>query len=248
MLTSQLARLGALLAVLAAVLFVLPPLAIQVGIVSPFVGFRLFLLGALLALLALVLGVAGLFATRPATGRHGRGQALFATLVGALVLGVIGVAAGPGATLPPINDITTDLEDPPRFEAAAELPANRDTDMSHPGEAMAAQQRAGYPDLGPIRVARPPSEVFAEAVRAMEGFGWKVHHADPEAGRIEATDTSAVFRFVDDIVVRVRAAEPGAPVTRVDVRSRSRVGKGDLGANAARIRRLADALGDRPAP
>lgn len=243
MYTSRLAALAGVLAVLAALLFALPPLAIQLGLLQPFVGFRIFLLGGLLGLLALALGVAGLFRTRPATGRGGRGRAWLATLVGAVIVGVIGAAAGPGAHLPPINDITTDLDDPPRFVTAAELPANRGADMSYPGAVLAAQQRVGYPDLGPIRVAHPPAEAFAETLQAVKDLGWEVHDADPDAGRIEATDTSSVFRFVDDIVVRIRPGGSGEHSgSRVDVRSRSRVGKGDLGANAARIRRLADAL------
>ncbi len=61
---------------------------------------------------------------------------------------------------------------------------------------------------------------------------------------IEATDTSRMFRFVDDIAVRIR---PDGTGSRVDVRSKSREGKGDLGVNAARIRRLRDALGIAPA-
>lgn len=240
MYTSRLARLAAGVAVVAAVLFVAPPLASLLGLVDGFIAFRVFFLGGVpLGLLALVLGVAGLYTTRPAAGRDGRGRALLATGIGAAIVVAAAVAAGPGAGLPPINDITTDLEDPPRFVAATELPGNAGRDLAHPGEEMAAQQRAGYPELGPLRVARPPSEVFAETVQAMEGFGWEVHHTDPEAGRIEATDTSRVFRFVDDIVVRLRAQGDG---TRVDVRSKSRVGRGDLGANAARIRRLEQAL------
>jgi uncharacterized protein (DUF1499 family) len=57
---------------------------------------------------------------------------------------------------------------------------------------------------------------------------------------IEAYDTSALFRFVDDVAVRIRGAEGGSVV---DVRSTSRVGVSDLGANARRIRELALRLG-----
>jgi len=63
---------------------------------------------------------------------------------------------------------------------------------------------------------------------------------DAAAGTLLARDTSKIFRFVDDIVVRVRPAENGGAI--VDVRSKSRVGQGDIGANAARIRRFAERL------
>ena len=55
----------------------------------------------------------------------------------------------------------------------------------------------------------------------------------PADGRLEATDTSAFFGFKDDVVVRVRASDAGS---RIDVRSKSRVGLGDVGANARRVR------------
>jgi uncharacterized protein (DUF1499 family) len=70
-------------------------------------------------------------------------------------------------------------------------------------------------------------------------MGWEVVTVDSEAGRLEAIDTTFWFGFRDDVVVRVR---PGADDVRVDVRSVSRVGVGDLGANAARIRHFLDRL------
>ena len=69
-------------------------------------------------------------------------------------------------------------------------------------------------------------------MRAAESLGWVITYSDPEGGVLEATETSRIFRFVDDISVRLRA--DGA-ATVIDVRSKSRVGQGDLGANAKRI-------------
>lgn len=239
---SRLARLAASLAVLAALLFLAPALLIQAGLLEPLPGFRLFLLSGPLALLSLALGLLGLYTTRRAAGRGGRGQALLATLVGVLILGVIGAAASPAGKVPQIHDITTDPDDPPRFDAATELPANREADMTYPGEAVAAQQRAAYPDLEPLVLPLPAARVFDAAVRTMEDLGWEIVHRDRRAGAIEAVERSTVFRFADDVVVRIR--KQGAS-TRVDVRSRSRVGRSDLGVNAERIRRLLDALRQR---
>ena len=64
-------------------------------------------------------------------------------------------------------------------------------------------------------------------------LGWEIVAAVPNEGRIEATDTTSWFGFKDDIVVRVT---PTASGSRIDVRSLSRLGKGDLGKNAARVR------------
>ena len=70
-------------------------------------------------------------------------------------------------------------------------------------------------------------------------FGWDISAAEPAEGRIEAVDTTLFFGFKDDVVIRLRPVEGG---TRVDVRSTSRVGLGDAGTNAKRIRRLLAAL------
>lgn len=237
--TSRIATLAAALGGIAALLFVGVPAAIQLGLLKSLVGFPLFLLGGLFGLLALLLGMVALYLTRPAAGRLGRSRALIGAVVGALILGVVAATAGPSAGLPPINDITTDPADPPQFAALLEAGPNAQRDMAYPGEKFAAQQRVGYPDLAPIELSRPPTEVLGEAERAMRELGWQIARVDPARGTAEATDTSRIFRFVDDIVVRVRPAAGGS---RVDVRSKSREGRGDLGANAARIRALRDAL------
>jgi hypothetical protein len=70
-------------------------------------------------------------------------------------------------------------------------------------------------------------------------LGWEIVAVDPAAGRVEATATTLWFGFKDDIVVRVRRADGGA---QVDVRSVSRLGGGDLGANAARVRAFLERL------
>ena len=91
-------------------------------------------------------------------------------------------------------------------------------------------------------MALPPPQAFDRALAQVRELGWEISGSAPAEGRIEAVDTTFFFGFKDDVVIRLRPAEGG---TRVDVRSKSRVGVGDLGANAARIRRLLDALRTR---
>jgi uncharacterized protein (DUF1499 family) len=237
--TSRIASFAGWLGIAGLVIFFAAPAMIQLGVLEPFVGFRIFLLGALSGLLALLLGLIGLYLTRASAYREGRGRALLGSVLGALVVGATLASAGPGLGVPPINDITTNPDDPPAFAAALEDPGNQGRDMSYPGADFAAQQRAGYPDLAPIAVSMPPSEVLARVGTLFEANGWRVSRSDPASGTVEGTDTSKIFRFVDDIVVRVRAQGDGS---LVDVRSKSRVGRGDVGANAARIRKLRDAL------
>jgi uncharacterized protein (DUF1499 family) len=212
------------------------PLFARFGLVPPFTGFRAFLLGGLLSLIGLVLGAVALRATRG--GRPGRDRAWFAVAVGGAVLLAVLAAASAGRGLPRINDITTRPDDPPGFEAAARDADNQGRDMTYPA-AFAAQQRAAYPDLAPIELPLPPEQAFERARSAAQALGWEITLSDPQRGVIEAREVSWLFRFVDDVAIRVRPQGDGSVV---DVRSKSRVGQGDLGANATRIRALAAEL------
>jgi len=215
---------------------------IHIGVLRPLVGFYLFGAGAVLCgVLALVLAGLALFTTRGGRDPHGRRRALVGLATGVALFAMVVVGARPGAGLPAINDITTDLDDPPQFTAAAGEPANAGRDMSYPSEFVPLVRKA-YPDLAPITLAAPPPEVFGWAVDTAEALGWEVTFSDPRSGEFEARDTSSVFQFVDDVRVRVR---PDGTGSVVDVRSKSRVGRGDVGANANRIRSFAGALRER---
>ncbi|ACL72760.1 protein of unknown function DUF1499 [Thioalkalivibrio sulfidiphilus HL-EbGr7] len=97
-----------------------------------------------------------------------------------------------------------------------------------------------YPDIQPQYLPAPPEQVYEAALNAVRGFGWEILEKDPATGRIEAVATTRFLRFKDDISIRIQAAEQGG--SRVEMRSRSRVGRGDLGTNARRIRAFQEAL------
>ncbi|PYQ16963.1 MAG: DUF1499 domain-containing protein [Acidobacteria bacterium] len=140
---------------------------------------------------------------------------------------------------PPIHDISTDTDDPPRFVAVVPLRQGGTNPVDYGGPAIAAQQREAYPDIAPATLALPPARAFEHALQVARAQGWQVVAAAPAEGRIEATDTTRWFGFKDDIVIRVRPEGAGS---RVDVRSVSRVGRGDVGTNARRIRDFLKAL------
>ena len=135
--------------------------------------------------------------------------------------------------VPAIHDISTDTENPPAFVAIAPLRAGAPNPAAYDGPEVAAQQKKGYPDLGPVTLPAPPDRVFTAVEAAARGRGWEIVAVVPAEGRLEATATTPWFGFKDDVVVRVTPAGTGS---RVDVRSKSRVGRSDLGANAKRIR------------
>jgi len=140
---------------------------------------------------------------------------------------------------PPIHDISTDTDDPPRFVAVVPLRQGASNPVEYGGPEIAAQQHKAYPDLTSAVLPLPPARAFERALQAARAQGWEIVAAVPAEGRIEATDTTRWFGFKDDVVIRVR---PDGAGSRVDVRSVSRVGRGDVGTNARRIRGFLEAL------
>jgi uncharacterized protein (DUF1499 family) len=148
-------------------------------------------------------------------------------------------------TSPPIHDISTDIEYAPQFKALLALRKGAESDPGYDGPKMvklpdgkattvSALQKKYYGDVIPFAQFIKPTKLFWRALNLANAMGWHVVAFEPKEGRIEATDTTFWFGFTDDIVVRVRPA--GKLGARLDVRSKSRVGQSDLGANAARIR------------
>jgi uncharacterized protein (DUF1499 family) len=208
---------------------VIGPLAAHAGLLSPMVGFLLFDLGGLVAVLTFGLG---LFAVLRGQGPERR-AALAGFLPCLLIVAVFVILAGRARQYPRINDITTDPVAPPQFVQAGALPGNAGRDLAYPPH-FRAQQEAGYPTLGPLRLPLPRDAAFArvrEAARAMPS--WTITREDAAAYALEGVDTSWLFRFQDDFAIEVRPAD-GESV--VHMRSKSRDGRGDLGANAQRIR------------
>ena len=218
------ARWAFRLGVTGLVAFAVGPLLAHVEVVPALIGFGLFALGGLLGLVALILGIVA--AARGA----GAGRGL---LVGAVVSVTFLVIAVPGRRFPPINDITTDTENPPQFVKAGSLEGNRGRDMRYPGAAFVSQQHTGYANLGPLHLDVSPDEAFKRVETAARQMpAWEITRIDAAARALEGTDTTALFRFKDDFVIEVRPQDAGS---LVEMRSKSRDGKGDVGANAARI-------------
>jgi uncharacterized protein (DUF1499 family) len=140
---------------------------------------------------------------------------------------------------PPIHDITTDTVDPPAFVTLAAVRAMAPNGARYRGAEVAAQQQKAYPDIKPLILKAPPPKAMQDAIDAARASGWDVVSSDTASGRLEATATTRWFGFQDDVVVRVRPEGSGS---RVDVRSVSRVGVGDVGANAKRVREFLSRL------
>ena len=143
-------------------------------------------------------------------------------------------------SVPRIHDISTDTDNPPQFAAVLPLRTGAENKPEYDGKEVAELQKKAYPDIQTLELAVPKHVAWARARTAAQELGWQIVSSDPAAGRVEAVDTTGWFGFKDDIVVRIVTTTDG--VSRVDVRSKSRVGRSDIGTNARRIRAFLDKL------
>src|ERR1700745_3433111 len=234
-----------ILAAVALGLLALGPLGLRLGWWAYGFGlYRLMPASALVAAIAVALSILAL--AREWSRVHLRGPAmLFIAL--ALAASLVCVPAFywyTRKTVPPIHDITTDIDNPPAFSAV--LPARaaeRAGSVDRPPPQLGELQKDAYPDLAPLTITLPPTRAFAEALEVAKSMrGWTIVAADANAGRIEASEQTRWFRFNDDVVIRVVGDGGGSGI---DMRSTSRLGRSDYGVNAARIRAYMGALRKR---
>jgi uncharacterized protein (DUF1499 family) len=234
--SARIRRLGPVIAGIAILLLVAAGPGARLGLWDFRTGFSLFRWGAYLGIFAAGLGLLSLLWRSPGTG--------VMAPVAAIVLGAVAALVPyrwmrQAERVPAIHDVTTDTERPPEFQDVLPLRADAPNPAAYGGPEIAALQREAYPDIAPLTLQVPPGEAFRRALAAAEGMGWEIVAADSASGRLEATASTAWFGFKDDVVVRIAPEGAGS---RVDVRSVSRVGKSDVGANAERIREYLDRL------
>jgi uncharacterized protein (DUF1499 family) len=151
-----------------------------------------------------------------------------------------------GTSVPPIHDISTDTQSPPIFHAIVteRLVGAKDesivNDLAYGAgfdspAVLAKLQQDAYPDIKTLELDTDVVSAVALTSKILENAGMAIVNIDPDLGIVEATATTFWFGFKDDVVVRIRPTRTGS---KVDVRSVSRVGQSDLGANAARIKAI----------
>ena len=235
---SRFASAGLWLGGIAAAILVLSILGNRVELVHFGVAVRGMALAALIGIVAAGVSAAGVILTF-VTAKTGLRTAIAGLVLGVLVAAPVVQAIMVGAKVPRIHDITTDLENPPAFEEAVAARGENSNPLDRAAPDLAELQRQAYPDLVTLEVSEHPGKVFEAAHETAKEMGWQILAADPARGIIEATATTAVMNFKDDVAIRITETTDGAAI---DVRSVSRVGESDLGANANRIRTYLHAL------
>ncbi|MFT4934723.1 MAG: hypothetical protein ACI9LT_001409 [Pseudoalteromonas distincta] len=257
------ARIALVLSLLLPVWFMVAALGVKFDLWSWRLGLGVLIVqwGPRLLIAALVIALVALVATLVRSPRTGWRAALIALIIPAVGFGYLGYVRGQSADIPPIHDVTTNVEDPPVYSEA--MIALRTAEESNPvaefsapltslpayqgprfaplaGKTLGQVGQEAYPELTTLVTAKAPADAFAAAEAEARAQGWAIVSAD--AGAIEATAETFWFGFKDDVVIRVRPAEAGSAI---DMRSTSRVGLSDLGANAARIEGYMTALAAR---
>ena len=240
---------------LSVVVLVAAYVAIVVGVVAhrfamlgfkPALGlFALGLLASVLVALALALGFIASMAGYDLLklGRTGVHWPLLSVLFVALVPGLsMRLLVGDGLSAPAIHDISTDPDHPLAFINAQTLRRPGENSLDLPSTTTRDKQRAHY-SMHPLQSEQPANELYQTALKLAKDYHWQVHYENAEKRHFEAVATTPMFGFKDDIAVQIEA-QPGAG-SLVQMRSVSRVGVSDLGANAARIRSFLDDLAQR---
>ncbi|MFK7730582.1 MAG: DUF1499 domain-containing protein [Pseudomonadales bacterium] len=228
------------LQIIAIVVAVVAMLGLKLGVLPFGIAFPGFALALLVVVLIGVFGLLALLWGLVRSNSDSRGAAMQMMLIGIVPLAVIALMVGPGLSAPPIHDITTDITDPPQFVAGKAAREEGENSTDYEGEVIAKQQREAFPDLKSIKTSLGQQAAFDRSLEVVNEMGWTVLEKDVVNGRIEAYEETALFGFIDDVVIRVRGSEENGSV--IDLRSNSRVGQGDLGANAKRIRGFVEAF------
>src|SRR5260370_5150112 len=209
------------------------------GMTASVIGFQFFLLGFFVSAVGLIIGIIAILVTWLSKSRRiALSRAVFGTVLSAIVFLPVANVIAHTRRYPPINDIATDVNNPPEFVHAQEQPANQGHAMKYnPAQYAPIQQAApAYNDLAPFKSHTPPHDLFKKVqIIAGQLPGSQITYGESKTRTLEGVATSQLFRFKDDFVIRVEAALDGAG-SIVEMRSKSRDGRGDLGVNYNRIK------------
>jgi len=223
--------------IVGAALLPIGALGSRFGLWEFILGFAFLLVGSIIAAIGVVVGIAALIAANK-RGLTGDKPAIYSGMaISVLILAVMGLQISAGVGVPPIHNISTDVNDPPQFDVVVALRGEQANSLEYPADENASLQQQAYPWVKTLETERDPADSFAHAVGVLQNMGLELVNEAPLQGLIEATATTFWFGFKDDVVVRIR---PNGAGSVIDVRSVSRVGLSDLGANARRIGEFLD--------
>ena len=202
----------------------------RLGVISFSQSLKVMMATGVLAALVFLLSL--LFGILKRSDRDAAKAANTALVIALIPLIGLGMQAFKGRSLPAIHNISTDVVDPPQFDKVLALRGANSNPIEYKVTELASVQQDAYPMVKTLKHSLSPVDVFARAVALVKEQGWELVNADQDNLTIEATETTTLWQFKDDVVIRIRASQNGS---LIDMRSVSRIGRSDLGANAKRI-------------
>ncbi|MFT6735983.1 MAG: hypothetical protein ACJA0G_000102 [Kangiellaceae bacterium] len=227
------------LAVLSALGFPLALVGFRMGLYEFGTGFKILNYSFYLAVAVLLVGLVVLFLHRRSKPTSSR-SAMIAVAISVIPIVGLGSQVFVASSVPAIHNISTDIIDPPQFDLIVAMRGEGTNPLEYSiknGDIGELQKKA-YPYINTITVSSNIQTAFNKAVDAAEDLGWVIVNKNKTKGIIEATQTTTLWQFKDDIVIRVRSNAQTPDITDIDLRSVSRIGQSDLGANAKRIKRF----------
>ncbi len=235
---SRIAKANNIMGILSLTLLPLSALVTQFGLFHFRTGLLLFLASALLGLVAVVIAA---LRTRAQSDETSRRLMSRSALMSLPAIAAFAFSSFSGGDAPMIHNVTTSPDNPPAFVVAPAKRGPEANPLTYSPE-TAKIQVAAYPDLQPHHSSLSQAAAYERALETAELLGWDIYYQDATEGHIEAVATTRWFGFKDDIAIRISPKDDGSIV---DLRSVSRVGKGDLGANARRILKFLDLFENR---
>ena len=219
------------LGVVALLGFPLAVLGTRMGLYDFRGGFAILQVTLLLSITVFVLGVIIGFVHRHSNKASAK-AALMGVVLSLIPLAILGNQIRIAKSVPYSHHVSTDVINPPAFNKIVALRGADANPLAYDASVLAEQQQNAYPKVTTLATSESVTQAYQKALTIAQEMGWEIVHQDSEAGMIEATETTWLWQFKDDIVIRI-ADQNGR--TAIDLRSISRVGDSDLGANAQRI-------------
>jgi uncharacterized protein (DUF1499 family) len=226
-------KLLKLLAALALLGFPIAVVGFRLGAFPFSISFQLLTYTVYLSAAVFVLGMVVGFVMR--ADRGAAKSARTAAMIALLPLIGLGTQVFTAKSVPGIHNISTDVVNPPAFDKVVALRGEYTNPLEYNIANLASIQTQAYPNVKTLSTELSPIDAHARAKAVVESMGLELVNSDQSNGIIEATETTTIWGFKDDLVVRITENDGK---TAVDLRSVSRIGTSDLGANARRIEKF----------
>jgi len=212
-------------------LIVLAMLGNRLGLWDFGLGFMMLAAGIILSVIGLVSGIIGTVISFKKPYPAEKTKLLVSTVICLLISGTMFVQFQVATSVPPIHNISTDQNDPPQFNKILALRSGSNP-VEYDREVIGEQQSSAYPRVQTLESALDAQASLLRSIEVLENMGLEIVDTNFDTLQVEATATSLLFGFKDDVVVRIRQFGSGS---QIDLHSVSRVGQSDLGMNAKRI-------------